>query len=93
MSTDTNSRHTDALDELPLSTTELMLGVEITIRPQAMYREMHGLGFSGAQAPTAEIRAVGGGPRSFGLAPGSRSRKYLAAWARRNLFNTSGEKR
>jgi hypothetical protein len=72
-------------DELPMSTHELMLGVDITIHAQRMYHEMTGAGEAGGLDPDPEIHAAGGGGYQDRLTAGSAMRRYLAHWARRNL--------
>ena len=72
-------------DDLPISTTEHVLGATVTIHSQWVYREMHGMhnpsGFSEG------IRVDSVGERAL---IDSRERRYIAAWARRNLFDGVG---
>lgn len=88
MSSKIRSRHAETAKKLPLSTSELMLGVKIDIHPEAMFREMHSLGKRGGLSPEIKIHSVGGESLETDLVAGSRTRTYLASWARRNLFQT-----
>lgn len=79
----------ETADELPCSTHEYMLGVDIKIHSRRMFCEIHDVKTNSGLSPEPEIHAVG--TRRYDLRPGSRERTYLAAWARRNLFTTGGD--
>lgn len=75
--------------DLPISVHEYMLGVDICIHSRQMFCEINDIYTGSKLSPDPEIRAVDGS--RMDLAPGSRERKYLAAWARRNLFSTESD--
>lgn len=73
----------DGIDpgDLLISSHERLLGVDLTVHPRWLYREMWGLQNRSGFTKGVEVRAVGSDKR-----PDRLDRRYLAAWARRNLF-------
>lgn len=68
--------------DVPILTHTRLLGVDIAV-PQLHHRcTMHGEAYPMGGNDSVEIEAVGSDRRMSG-----RDRRYLAAWARRNLFD------
>jgi len=69
-------------EELPISTHERLLGVDITIHARAMHNEIYRGSHPGGLSAEPDIRAVGSGRRGVGY----RERAYIARWARNSLL-------
>lgn len=75
------------IGDVPMHTTTRVLGVSIGV-PQVHHRcDMLGVDYPMGGSPDVKIQAVG--DRRW---IDSRDRRYIAAWARRNLFNGAGPK-
>jgi hypothetical protein len=75
----------EKVGDVPISTHTRVLGVDITV-PQLQHRcEMNGIEYPLGGLGNVRIEAVGS-DRRIGVA----DRRYIAAWARRNLFEGHG---
>lgn len=71
--------------DLMMSTHTRVLGVDICVHQQAIWEEVHGDGRRGGLEADIQIERPGVDRRLD-----VRDRRYIAAWARRNLFNGAG---
>lgn len=72
----------DVVGEIPIHTHTRVLGVDISV-PQLHHQcEMHGVDYPLAGRGNVEVSAVGSDTRI-----GAADRRYIAVWARRNLFD------
>ena len=78
-----NKSSTHPADRFPLYTHERLLGVDIGVSQAQMMCEMKNMEYpmAGAREPV-NVDAVGSEQRLS-----SKDRRYIASWARRNLFN------
>lgn len=72
--------------DLNISQNERVLGAVITTHPRWLYREMHGLRNSSGFTEGVRVAAVGSDKSYIDRL----DRRYIAAWARRNLFSKGG---
>ena len=72
----------DVVGEIPIHTHTRVLGVDISV-PQLHHQcEMHGERYPLGGRGEVKISAIGSDTRI-----GAADRRYIAAWARRNLFD------
>lgn len=80
---------TVTFSDLPILTHTRLLGVDIAVHQEDMWREVHGDGGNSAAVRNGLVEITRPGvDRRLSV----KDRRYLAAWARRNLFNGAGPK-